>query len=133
MFPAQWDALQHAGEVAGVVDEAVSGVRVVKGFGQEDRELAALTDRRATSTGSRVRTVRLQAKYPSCSRPSRRSGRSPCSRSAAGSPIKGEISIGTFLAFSTYLVQLLAPVRMFAEIVARRPSRPAPAPTGSSS
>ncbi len=32
--------------------------------------------------------------------------------------IQGEISIGTFLAFSTYLVQLLAPVRMFAGMVA---------------
>ena len=32
--------------------------------------------------------------------------------------IQGHISIGTFLAFSTYLVQLLAPVRMFAGVVA---------------
>ena len=44
VFPATWDAQQHAGEVAGVVDEAVTGVRVVKGFGQEDRELAHLAD-----------------------------------------------------------------------------------------
>ena len=39
VFPATWDAQQRAGEVAGVVDEAVTGVRVVKGFGQEEREL----------------------------------------------------------------------------------------------
>ena len=35
IFPASWDAQQRAAEVAGVVDEAVTGVRVVKGFGQE--------------------------------------------------------------------------------------------------
>ena len=45
VFPATWDAQQRAGEVAQVVDEAVSGVRVVKGFGQEDRELDDLTTR----------------------------------------------------------------------------------------
>ena len=44
VFPASWDAQQQAGVVAGVVDEAVVGVRVVKGFGQEERELAKLTD-----------------------------------------------------------------------------------------
>src|SRR4051812_26471325 len=47
VFPATWDAQQRAGEVAGVVDEAVTGVRVVKGFGQEDRELGHLADRSA--------------------------------------------------------------------------------------
>ena len=35
---------QKLGEVAGVVDEAVTGVRVVKGFGQEERELQRLID-----------------------------------------------------------------------------------------
>src|SRR4051812_4231454 len=44
IFPASWDAQQRAGEVAGVVDETVTGVRVVKGFGQEDRELSHLAD-----------------------------------------------------------------------------------------
>src|SRR5207244_4768159 len=32
--------------------------------------------------------------------------------------IHGEISIGTFLAFSSYMVQLVAPVRMFAGLMA---------------
>jgi ATP-binding cassette subfamily B protein len=38
LFPASWDAQQQSGEVAGVVDEAIGGVRVVKGFGQEEQE-----------------------------------------------------------------------------------------------
>jgi ATP-binding cassette subfamily B protein len=65
MYPAQWDALNHAGVVAGVVDESVTGVRVVKGFGQEDRELASLTDASRDLYRSRVRNVRIQAKYSS--------------------------------------------------------------------
>ncbi len=39
LFPASWDAQQQAAAVAGVVDGAVTGVRVVKGFGQEDQEI----------------------------------------------------------------------------------------------
>jgi ABC-type multidrug transport system fused ATPase/permease subunit len=33
LFPASWDAQQKEAQVAGVVDGAVTGVRVVKGFG----------------------------------------------------------------------------------------------------
>ena len=42
VFPASWDAQQKAGDVANVVEEDVTGVRVVKGFGQEERELDRL-------------------------------------------------------------------------------------------
>ncbi len=118
MFPAQWDSLQRAGEVAGVVDEAVSGVRVVKGFGQEDRELARLTDAAGGLYRSRVRTVRLQARYQSALQAIPALGQVGVLALGGWLAIQGEISIGTFLAFSTYLVQLLAPVRMFAGMVA---------------
>ena len=63
IFPATWDAQQRAGEVAGVVDEAVTGVRVVKGFGQEQRELDHLADAAGGLYASRSRLVRLQARY----------------------------------------------------------------------
>ena len=118
MFPAQWDALQRAGEVAGVVDEAVSGVRVVKGFGQEDRELASLTDASEGLYRSRVRTVRLQARYQSALQAIPALGQVAVLALGGWLAIQGEISIGTFLELSTYLVQLLAPVRMFAGMVA---------------
>jgi ATP-binding cassette subfamily B protein len=118
MFPAQWDALQRAGEVAGIVDESVNGVRVVKGFGQEDRELASLTDTSAGLYRSRVRTVRLQARYQSALQAIPALGQVAVLALGGWLAIQGQISIGTFLAFSTYLVQLLAPVRMFAGVVA---------------
>jgi ATP-binding cassette subfamily B protein len=118
MFPAQWDALQRAGEVAGVVDEAVNGVRVVKGFGQEDRELASLTDAAEGLYRSRVRTVQLQARYQSALQAIPALGQVGVLALGGWLALQGQISIGTFLAFSTYLVQLLAPVRMFAGMVA---------------
>ena len=57
VFPASWDAQQKAGDVANVVEEDVTGVRVVKGFGQEaararpaDRPLATRCSRRASAS-----------------------------------------------------------------------------------
>ncbi|MGO9194941.1 MAG: ABC transporter transmembrane domain-containing protein, partial [Streptosporangiaceae bacterium] len=44
LFPASWYAQQQSGDVAGVVDEAIGGVRVVKGFGQEQQEQERLEE-----------------------------------------------------------------------------------------
>src|SRR5699024_4347691 len=63
MFPASWDAQQREGDVAQIVDEDVAGVRVVKAFGQEQRELHRLIDTAKRLYGSKLRAVRLQARY----------------------------------------------------------------------
>src|SRR5687768_11603533 len=63
IFPSSWDMLQWQAEVAGVVEESVTGVRVVKGFGQERRQLDRLIDACVKLFGSRMRNARLQAKY----------------------------------------------------------------------
>src|SRR4029078_3507274 len=42
LFPATWSAQQKAADIAQQVEETVTGVRVVKGVGQEAREGATL-------------------------------------------------------------------------------------------
>ncbi|MBV8236615.1 MAG: ABC transporter ATP-binding protein, partial [Acidimicrobiia bacterium] len=118
VFPASWDAQQEAAEVAGVVDEAVTGVRVVKGFGQEDRELTRLTDRAHTLFRSRMRLVRIQALYVPTLQALPAFGQVAVLALGGWLALHGEITLGTFLAFSSYLVQLAAPARMFAGLVA---------------
>ena len=118
IFPATWDAQQRAGEVAGVVDEAVTGVRVVKGFGQEERELDHLADAAGGLYSSRSRLVRLQARYSPALQAIPAYGQVGVLALGGWLALNGEISLGTFLAFSTYLVQLVAPVRMFAGLFA---------------
>ncbi|MQS05493.1 ABC transporter ATP-binding protein, partial [Streptomyces alkaliterrae] len=63
LFPATWYAQQQAGQVASVVDGSVSGVRVVKGFGQEEQESAKLRSAGRELFAARLRTVRLNARY----------------------------------------------------------------------
>jgi ATP-binding cassette, subfamily B, bacterial len=112
VFPASWDAQQRAAEVAGVVDEAVSGVRVVKGFGQEHRELGRLASAAEALYGSRVRAVRIQARWGSTLQALPALGQVAVLAFGGWLALRGRISLGTFLAFSSYLVQLVAPVRM---------------------
>ena len=118
IFPATWDAQQRAGEVAGVVDEAVTGVRVVKGFGQEDREVARLGSTARQLYGSRLRLIRLQARYTPMLATVPALAQVAVLALGGWLAIEGRLTLGTFLAFSSYLVQLVAPVRMLASLMA---------------
>ncbi len=118
VFPATWHAQQRAGEVAGVVDEAVTGVRVVKGFGQEQRELDHLAERSADLYASRARLVKLTAKFGSTLQAIPAMAQVAVLGLGGWIAINGHLTLGTFLAFSSYLVQLVAPVRMLAALFA---------------
>jgi ATP-binding cassette subfamily B protein len=116
-FPASWDAQQREGEVAVVVEEAVTGVRVVKGFGQEERELGRLIERAEVLYGSRVRSVRLQARYQPVLQAIPVFGQVAVLALGGWLALHHRITIGTFLAFSTYLLALASPARMLAGVL----------------
>ncbi len=117
LFPASWYAQQQSAEVAGVVDAAVTGVRVVKGFGQEEQELERLERASEGLFAGRVRTVRLMAKYNPALQAVPSLGQIGVLALGGWLAIHGSISLGTFLAFSSYLVQLVGPVRMLTNLV----------------
>ncbi|MGH9293291.1 MAG: ABC transporter ATP-binding protein [Acidimicrobiales bacterium] len=117
IFPASWDAQQQEGEVAQIVDEDVNGVRVVKAFGQERRELERLCGSAQTLYGSRMRTVRLQARYQPVLQSIPAVGQVAVLALGGYLALEHRISIGTFLAFTTYLTQLVAPARTLAGIL----------------
>jgi ATP-binding cassette, subfamily B, bacterial len=117
LFPASWDAQQKAGEVAGVVEGAVTGVRVVKGFGQEDQEISRLEGVSALLYASRVRAVRLMAKFSPALGAIPALGQVGVLALGGWMAIKGEITLGTFLAFSSYLAQMVSPVRALTNLI----------------
>jgi len=117
LFPANWDAQQRIGEVAGVVESSVTGVRVVKGFGQEEHELDRL-DRTAHGLfASRMRTVRLNSFYNPLMAVLPALGQVGVLGFGGYLALKGTITLGTFLAFSTYLASMVAPVRMLSGLL----------------
>jgi ATP-binding cassette subfamily B protein len=114
LFPATWYAQQQAGAVASVVDGAVTGVRVVKGFGQEDQETGKLRAISRTLFAGRLRTVRLNARYTPALQAVPSLGQVAMLALGGWLATRGQITLGTFVAFSTYLAQLVGPVRMLA-------------------
>ena len=117
MFPATWDGQQKEGDIAQIVDEDVSGVRVVKAFGQEERELGRIVTASKTLYGSHLRAVRLQARYQPLLQAIPTLGQVAVLALGGWLALDHRITIGTFLAFSTYLAQLVSPARMLAGIL----------------
>jgi ATP-binding cassette subfamily B protein len=117
LFPASWDAQQRAAAVAEVVEAAVTGVRVVKGFGQETQEMERLEGASSALYGSRVRTVRLMAKYNPALQAIPALGQVGVLALGGWMALEGSITLGTFLAFSSYLMAMVWPVRSLAMLV----------------
>jgi len=117
LFPATWDAQQESGEVVGLVDEAIGGVRVVKGFGQEEQEQEQLEAASAKLFASRLRMIRLTARYNPALTAIPSLGLVGVLVLGGWLAIQGSITLGTFLAFSAYLALMTGPVRMFTYMV----------------
>src|SRR5499427_6496597 len=117
LFPASWDAQPQAANVAGVVDGAVTGVRVVKGFGQEEQEIERVEEASGFLYASRVRAVRLMARYNPTLQAVPAFGQVGVLALGGWLALHGTISLGTFLAFSSYLVAMVWPVRSLTALV----------------
>jgi ATP-binding cassette subfamily B protein len=117
VFPASWDAQQREGAVAQIVDEDVGGVRVVKAFGQEDRELRRLADATGDLYGSRMRAVRMRSRYGPLLETVPALAQVAILFVGGWLAVRGTITIGTFLAFSTYVAQFTAPARQLAGVL----------------
>jgi ATP-binding cassette subfamily B protein len=117
LFPASWHAQQVVGEVAGIVDETVGGVRVVKGFGQEEQEMGRMEAASEELFGSRLRMLRFTARYNPALTAVPSLGLIGVLALGGWLAIHGHVSLGTFLAFSSYLAQLTGPVRILTNLV----------------
>lgn len=117
LHPATWYAQSQAAAVAGVVDGAVSGVRVVKGFGQEDQETGKLREVSRKLFAGRLRTIKLNAKYTPALQAVPALGQVAMLALGGWLATRGQITLGTFVAFSSYLAQLVGPVRMLAVVL----------------
>jgi len=112
LFPATWAAQQSAAEVAEIVEEDVTGVRVVKGFGQEDREVQRLRSGAKGLYANRMRAVRMTARIAPTMQALTALGQVGVLALGGYLALNGAITLGTFLAFTLYLAQLVAPTRM---------------------
>ncbi len=117
LFPATWSAQQRAAEIAQQVEETVTGVRVVKGFGQESREVSSLEARARRLYGERLRAARLTARLNPVLLALPGLGQVAVIGIGGAMAMNGSITLGTFLAFTTYVAQLVGPARLIGALI----------------
>ncbi|MET9685727.1 ABC transporter ATP-binding protein [Streptomyces coeruleorubidus] len=116
VFPAAWDAQQRVGDVVQIVDEDLNGVRVVKAFGREQQEVERVAEASLAAYGSQMRLVRLQARYQPVLQAIPVFGQVAILTFGGWMAVRHEITLGTFLAFSTYIAQLVPPAGRLARL-----------------
>ncbi len=117
LFPATWSAQQRAADIAQHVEETVTGVRVVKGFGQEAREVATLETGARRLFGERLRAARLTARLNPALLSLPTLGQVAIIGLGGWLAVGGAISLGTFLAFTAYVAALVGPARLLGALV----------------
>lgn len=117
LFPANWDAQARAAEVAMRVEAAVAGVRVVKGFGQESHELEQLAASARDLYRSRLRVTRITSRFTPVMQAVPAAGQALVLVVGGLLALRQSITLGTFLAFMTYLGSFVTPVRMFSMLL----------------
>ncbi|HJP78410.1 MAG TPA: ABC transporter ATP-binding protein [Pseudonocardiaceae bacterium] len=117
LFPATWSAQQRAADIAQHVEETVTGVRVVKGFGQESREIGRLERAARRLFAERLRAARFQSKPNATLSTLPSLGQVAVLALGGWLALRGQISIGTFLAFASYVATLAGPARMLSGLV----------------
>ena len=117
LFAATWAAQQSAAELAGHVEETVTGVRVVKGFGQERRATDELAELGGTLFRLRMRAARLTARLTPTMAAIPQLGMVFVIAIGGWLTLRGQLTAGTFLAFATYLATMTAVVRTLTGLV----------------
>ncbi|MEB3368216.1 ABC transporter ATP-binding protein [Saccharopolyspora mangrovi] len=117
LFPATWSAQQRAADIAQHVEETVTGVRVVKGFGQETREVGRLESRARRLFAERLRAARMTSLPAASLATLPAAGQVGVLGLGGWLVLQDQVSLGTFVAFAGYVAMLSGPARMLSSVM----------------
>jgi ATP-binding cassette subfamily B protein len=117
MFPISWIIQARLAEVATLVDENVNGVRVVRSFAQEGREVAQLADASAGVAWAYEKDADLRARFTPIMQNLPQVGLALVLLFGGWMVIHGTVGIGAILAFNAYLLMLQAPFMMLGMLI----------------
>jgi ATP-binding cassette subfamily B protein len=117
MMPASWLIQSRLADVATIVDENINGVRVVKSFAAEDRELRALTKAADRLAWAYVKDSDLRAQFSPVVQNVSQLGMVFVLLLGGYQVVHGHLGVGAILAFSSYIVMLQAPFQMLGMLV----------------
>ena len=112
MFPVSWIVSSRQADVATIVEENVTGTRVVKSFAAEENQIRLLAKAAARLRWAGTLQVDIRAKYSPYMQNLPRLGLAMVLLYGGKLYLDGEISIGTIIEFNFYVVMLQMPFMM---------------------
>ncbi|AHH96482.1 ABC transporter ATP-binding protein [Kutzneria albida] len=117
MFPVSWLIQSRLAEVATVVDENVNGVRVVKSFAAEGRQLQAAQRAANRLRWAYVKDADLRAHWTPAVQNLPRVGLVIVLLLGGYLAVQGELGVGAILAFNSYLMLMQMPFQMVGMLI----------------
>ena len=119
LFEATRAAQDQAATVTGVVEETVTGIRVVKAFSQQQREVARLHTESQELYRRRLQVARVTALFQPVMEQLPLAALVANIMAGGWLALQETISIGTFVAFATYVTTLSQVTKMLSGMVIR--------------
>lgn len=117
IFPISWLIQSRLADVATIVDENINGVRVVKAFAAEQPQLSALAVEAQRVRWAQVKDADIRARWAPALENLPRLGIAFVLAYGGWLAIEGQITVGTIVAFTAYMLMLQPPFRMLGAIV----------------
>jgi ATP-binding cassette, subfamily B, bacterial len=117
MFPVSWLIQARLADVATVVDENVNGVRVVKSFAAESRQLTLLQRAAIKVRWAYIKDADLRARWTPAVQNLPRVGMAIVLLFGGYLAIQGRFGVGAILAFNAYLLMVQAPFMMLGMLI----------------
>ncbi|MDZ7732119.1 MAG: ABC transporter ATP-binding protein [Acidimicrobiia bacterium] len=119
LHPEVMGIQRESAEVASVVEETVSGVRVVKGFGAQGEQAARLGKEADDVYDVSMRAARVRSRFMPALELLPNIGLILVLFYGGHQVIDGALSLGSLVAFNAYVVLLIWPLRMLGMIIAQ--------------
>ncbi|MGW0355754.1 ABC transporter ATP-binding protein [Nocardia nova] len=117
LHAATWSAQQRAADLAQHVEETVTGVRVVKGFGQESRMVRILEEQGRRLYAHRMRAARIDSRFAPTVSAIPQAGLVIVIVLGGTLALRSVIGVGTFLAFATYVTMMASSTRILSNVL----------------
>ncbi|MBV1849300.1 ABC transporter ATP-binding protein [Catellatospora tritici] len=117
IFPVSWLIQARLAKVATLVDENVSGVRIVKAFAAEQRQLTTLASAADRVRWAYRRDAEIRSRWAPTLESLPRLGLALVLLCGGWMVIEGQASVGTIVAFNSYVLMLQPPFRMLGMMI----------------
>jgi ATP-binding cassette subfamily B protein len=117
IFPVSWLIQSRLADIATIVDENINGVRVVKSFAAEPRELRTLAKAADRLKWAYIQDADIRARFTPTVQNLPQLGLALVLLFGGWLVIQGDLQVGAILAFSAYIVMLQAPFQLLGMLI----------------